>query len=96
MARRLFIVLAMVAMVGVAAAGWAQNAKVNINTAGVEELTQLEKVGEKVAQRIVAYREAEGLFAAPEELMKVKGIGQKVFEANKEMITVGEPVAQKP
>ena len=61
--------------------------KVNINTASVAELTQLKRIGEKYAERIVEYREKEP-FKSPEDIMKVKGIGQKVYELNKEMIVV--------
>ncbi|MBU4318609.1 MAG: helix-hairpin-helix domain-containing protein [Proteobacteria bacterium] len=62
--------------------------KININTATVDELVQLDQIGPQYAQRIVDYREKEGPFAAPEDLMKVKGIGEKAYEANKEKIVV--------
>lgn len=62
--------------------------KVNINTASVDELAQLKKVGPKIAERIVDYRDAYGPFKAPEDLMQVKGIGEKVFELNKDRIVV--------
>lgn len=61
---------------------------VNINTASVEQLMQLDRVGANYAQRIVEYREKNGPFKAPEEIMKVKGIGEKTWEANKERIVV--------
>ena len=61
---------------------------ININTASVEELTQLDRVGRKYAERIVAYRVENGPFKAPEEIMRVAGIGQKTFEANKDRIVV--------
>lgn len=61
--------------------------KVNINTASVEELTQLKRIGTKYAERIVEYREKEP-FKSPEDIMKVKGIGQKVYDLNKEIIVV--------
>jgi len=63
-------------------------AKVNINTASVEELTQLQGIGAKYAAQIVEYREQKGPFASPEDLMKVPGIGQKTFEKNKDVIVV--------
>ena len=63
-------------------------AKVNINTATVEELTQLQGIGPKYAAKIVEYREQKGPFVSPEDLMKVPGIGQKTFENNKEVIVV--------
>ena len=62
--------------------------KVNINTAPVEQLRDLERVGEKYAQRIVEYREEKGPFKAPEEIMNVKGIGKKTWEANKDRIVI--------
>ncbi len=62
--------------------------KININQAGMEELATLEKVGEKYAQRIVEYREANGPFEKTEDIMKVKGVGQKTWEANKDRIVV--------
>ena len=62
--------------------------KVNINTASVEQLMQLDRVGASYAQRIVEYREKYGPFQAPEDIMKVKGIGKKTWEANKDRIVV--------
>ena len=66
----------------------ASDGKININTAGVEELVKLERVGEKYAQRIIEYREKNGPFGKPEDIMKVKGIGSKIWELNKERIVV--------
>ncbi|CAB1083443.1 hypothetical protein D1AOALGA4SA_11006 [Olavius algarvensis Delta 1 endosymbiont] len=63
-------------------------AKININTASAEELTQLQGIGPKYAAKIVAYRAENGPFAAPEEITKVPGIGQKTFEKNKDLIVV--------
>jgi competence protein ComEA len=63
-------------------------AKVNINTATVEELTQLQGIGPKYAAQIVEYREQKGPFASPEDLLKVPGIGQKTFDKNKDVIVV--------
>lgn len=62
--------------------------KVNINKASVEELTQLQGVGPAYAERIVEYREAHGPFERPEGIMNVKGIGQKIWETNKDRITI--------
>jgi len=62
--------------------------KININSAGVEELAKLDRVGEKYAQRIVEYRETNGPFEKPEDIMKVKGIGSKIWNANKDRIAV--------
>jgi len=62
--------------------------KINLNTATLEELTKLKRIGPAYAQRIIDYREKYGPFEKIEDLMKVKGIGQKTFDANKDMITV--------
>jgi competence protein ComEA len=61
---------------------------VNLNTATVTELLQLPRVGPKTAQRIVAFREAHGPFQRPEDLMNVKGIGEKTFQRLRPHITV--------
>jgi competence ComEA-like helix-hairpin-helix protein len=61
---------------------------ININTAPVEELTKLKGVGPKYAQRIIDYREKVAPFSQPEDIMKVEGIGPKIFEANKDLIVV--------
>lgn len=55
-------------------------AVVNINTAGVEDLDSLPGVGEATARAIIEDRERNGPFAAPEDLMRVSGIGEKKFE----------------
>lgn len=63
--------------------------KVNINTASLDELQTLPRIGEKVAQRIVDYRKEHGDFKKIEELMKVKGIGEKTFKLIRDKIEVG-------
>lgn len=66
----------------------AQDNKININTAGVDELIKLEKIGPAYAKRIIEYREKHGPFEKIEDIIKVKGIGEKTFEAFKNKITV--------
>ena len=61
---------------------------ININKATVQELARLDRVGEKYAKRIIAFREKNGPFQKPEDIMKVKGIGEKIWEVNKNMIVV--------
>ena len=65
-----------------------EQGKININTATVEELVQLDRVGPRYAEKIVAFREENGPFKVPEDLMLVAGIGQKTFEVNRERIVV--------
>lgn len=62
--------------------------KININTATLYELDRLDGIGEKMAQRIIDYREQHGPFEVPEDLMKVSGIGAKNFAAIKDDICV--------
>jgi competence protein ComEA len=50
-----------------------------LNTASVTELMQLPRVGQKTAERIVAFRKQHGGFQRPEEVMNVKGIGEKSY-----------------
>ena len=62
--------------------------KININKASLEELIQLKRIGPKYAKRIIEYREKNSPFKVPEDIMKVKGIGPRTFELNKDLITV--------
>ena len=88
--KRLFalvvVVSVVLALVPVAFA--VQVEKININKASVEELMKLKKIGQKYAERIVAYREKNGPFKNPKDVMNVKGVGQKTFELNADIITV--------
>ena len=61
---------------------------VNINTAPAEQLESLPGVGPKTAARIVEYRQKNGGFKKIEELMNVRGIGEKVFLRMKNQLTV--------
>ena len=64
--------------------------KVNINTATAAELSYLPRLGAKVAARIVEHRK-EKPFARTEELMEVKGIGEKLFLSLKPYLAVSGP-----
>ena len=64
--------------------------QVNITTASEEQRISLPGIGEKLAGRIIEYRETHGSFASVEDLMNVSGIGEKKLEALLEYITVEE------
>ena len=67
----------------------------DINTATVEQLTQLPGIGEKIAERIVKYREEHGLFSKIEDLLSVKGIGEKKLEKIKPLIEIKQPAKKE-
>jgi competence protein ComEA len=62
--------------------------KININTADVTLLDTLPGIGPSTAQKIVEYREANGLFKRVEDLLKIPGIGPSTLEKIQGMITV--------
>ena len=66
-------------------------AKVNINTATVDELQTLPGIGATIAQRIVEYRNTHGPFQKVEDLLNVKGIGEKKLEKIKPFIEITPP-----
>ncbi len=61
---------------------------VNINQASAEEIARLPRVGAKLADRIVAHRKDHGAFKRPEDLMQVKGVGEKFFTTLKPYVAV--------
>ena len=54
--------------------------RTNLNTASAADLQRLPGIGPALAGRIVAYREANGPFRSPAQIVEVKGIGDKTFE----------------
>jgi competence protein ComEA len=61
---------------------------VNINTAGQSELERLPGIGPSLAKKILDFRQKNGPFKNPSDLVAVQGIGEKKFEQIKNMVTV--------
>jgi competence protein ComEA len=91
--------LAMALVVVSVSWGYAQTnppkAKININTATQAELETLPRIGPSVAKGIVDFRTQNGNFKKIEDLMKVRGIGEKIFQQIKDRITVGQDSQSK-
>jgi len=64
--------------------------KININTAEKNELTKIIGIGPSKADKIIAFREKIGRFEKKEELLQIKGIGEKTLEKMIDQITLGE------
>lgn len=87
-ARTLLIITLAAALAGQSLAAPAPaGPKVNINTASATELQLLPRVGPAVAARIVEFRESHGAFKSIEELMRVRGVGEKTFDLLKPYVT---------
>lgn len=54
--------------------------KININKAGIDELKQLKGIGDATARNIISYRNENGAFKTAEDLLQVRGIGEKRLE----------------
>ncbi len=66
---------------------------INLNTASAADLENLPGIGAKMAERILEYRQKNGPFKKIEDLMNVKGIGEKNFLKLKARLTVASPKA---
>ena len=81
------VILSIILALFMVTAAWA---KININTASVAELETLKGIGTKKAEAIVKYREDHGKFNKAEDLVLVKGIGDKVLAKISSEIEVGK------
>ena len=89
--RKMVIAVLVAVLVGLASVINAEAAevnKININTASAEELMQLQGIGSSHAASIIEFREKNGPFKNPEDLIKVPRIGAKTFEKNKDLIII--------
>lgn len=64
-----------------------KNTIVNINTCTLDELLSINGIGESKAKSIIEYRENVGLFTSKEDIMKVSGIGNSLYDKIKDYIT---------
>ena len=88
---RIVLLVFFVFLAGVISSSAEETAKININTASAEELTRLKGIGPSHAAKIVAYREKNGPFKLPEDVIQVPGVGRKTFDNNKDLILVEKP-----
>jgi competence protein ComEA len=86
----LILVLPFASFLSAQSADQKENGKsvVNINTAGQADLERLPGIGPSLAKKILEFRQKNGSFKSPADLMAVQGIGEKKFEQLKALITV--------
>lgn len=73
--------------------GAASAHRVDLNSAGSEELQSLPGVGPALAARIVAFRQENGPFRTVDDLLAVKGIGPKMLEKLRDKVTANPPAS---
>ena len=74
-----------------ASASTSASAPINLNTATAAQLETLPGIGKSTAERILEYRQKNGSFKKVEDLMNVRGVGEKSFLKLKPLVTVAPP-----
>ena len=68
---------------------------VNINTANSEQLQQVPGIGPATAQKILQMRKSYGAFKTVDDLLAIRGLGQKRLDKMRKYLTVGKPTPTK-
>jgi competence protein ComEA len=68
---------------------------VNINTATSEELQQVPGIGPATAQKILQMRKSYGAFKSVDDLLAIRGLGQKRLDKMRKYLTVGKAITPK-
>ena len=68
--------------------------KINLNTASAQQLTAIPGIGDKLAARIVEYRQKNGSFKNVQELMNVRGVGEKSLGKLEPFLSTGDAKPQ--
>jgi len=68
---------------------------VNINTANSEELQQVPGIGPATAEKILQMRKSYGAFKSVDDLLAIRGLGEKRLDKMRKYLTVGKPAAPK-
>ncbi len=87
--KQMLVVLSIAIFSLIAANTHASGEKININTATIEQLSEIPGIGPATAQRIVEYRQENGVFSSVDEIVNVRGIGPKTLENIRDSITTG-------
>ena len=78
--KHVLIALSIIVFSLIAAHTHAAGEQININTATIEQLSEIRGIGPAIAQRIVEYRQENGGFSSVDEIVNVRGIGPKTLE----------------
>ena len=89
------LLAALVLTAGPAFAASAPAAKVNLNTATLSQLEELPGIGPALAARIIEHRQKNGAFKSVQDVMAVKGVGEKNFAKIQGFLSVGAPAQPK-